>query len=62
MGRYSRSLNSLSSATVSFFIWWVALRASKSLPSVQPLMVCARMTVGWPVCSRAALNAAYTLR
>src|SRR6266487_1999449 len=58
MGRYSRSLNSLSSATVSFFIWWVALRASKSLPSVQPLMVCARMTVGWPVCARAAVPAA----
>ena len=58
MGRYSRSLNSFSSATVSFFIWWVALRASKSGPSVQPLMVWARITVGWPTCSVAALNAA----
>ena len=56
MGRYSRSRNSLSSATVSFFIWWVALRASKSVPSVQPLMVCARITVGWPTCSRRRLE------
>ena len=58
MGRYSRSLNSFSSATVSFFIWCVALRASKSLPSVQPLIVWVRMTVGWPTCSCADLNAA----
>ena len=46
---------------VSFFIWCVALRPSK-LSSVQPLIVWARITVGWPVCSRAASNAAYTLR
>ena len=51
MGRNSRSRKSFSSATVSFFIWCVALRASKSGPSVQPLIVWARMTVGWPVCS-----------
>ena len=35
--------------------WWVAFRASKSLPSVQPLTVCAMITVGWPSCSTADL-------
>ena len=43
---------------VSFFIWWVALRALEAPPSVQPLMVLARITVGWPMCSVAALYAA----
>ena len=44
---------------VSFLTWWVALRASVALPSVQPLIVCARMTVGLPVWVVAALYAAY---
>ena len=42
---------------VSFFIWCVALRPSKD-SSVQPLTVFARITVGCPVCARAASNAA----
>ena len=42
-------------ALVIFLIWWVALRASISGPSVQPLIVLARMTVGAPSCSTAAL-------
>ena len=41
--------------SVSFLIWWVALRPSTSAPSVQPLIVLARMTVGAPACSVAAL-------
>jgi hypothetical protein len=62
MSRYSRSRNAFRSSRVSFFIWCVALRPSKLEPSVQPLMVFARMTVGCPVCSVAALYAAYSLR
>src|SRR5438477_574495 len=46
MSRNSRSRNVLSSSSVIFLIWCVALRASKSGPSVQPLIVLARMTVG----------------
>ncbi len=38
-----------------FLIWCVALRASKSAPSVQPFTVLARMTVGVPSCSTAVL-------
>ena len=34
---------------VIFLIWWVALRPSTSGPSVQPLTVLARITVGAPV-------------
>ena len=33
---------------VIFLIWWVALRPSTSGPSVQPLIVLARITVGAP--------------
>ena len=36
-------------ALVIFLIWWVALRASISGPSVQPLIVLARITVGAPL-------------
>ena len=46
---------------VSFFIWWVAFLPSRA-SMVQPLTVWAKITVGWPTCSVAALNAAYTLR
>ena len=46
---------SRSCALVIFLIWWVALRASISGPSVQPLIVLARMTVGAPRCSVASL-------
>ena len=46
---------------MSFFIWWVAFLLS-SASIVQPLMVLARITVGWPTCLVAASNAAYTLR
>ncbi len=35
-------------SAVIFLIWWVALRPSTSGPSVQPLIVLARMTVGAP--------------
>ena len=42
-------------SVVIFLIWWVALRPSTSGPSVQPLIVLARMTVGAPGCSVAAL-------
>ena len=34
---------------VIFLIWWVALRPSISGPSVQPLIVLARMAVGAPL-------------
>ena len=37
-----------SCAAVIFLIWWVALRPSNPGPSVQPLIVFARMTVGSP--------------
>ena len=43
---------------VIFLIWCVALRASKPVPSVQPFTVLARITVGEPSCSTAALYAA----
>ena len=46
MGMCSRSRNSFRSSTVSFFIWCVEFLASKCDPSVQPLMVLAKMTVG----------------
>ena len=39
---------------VSFFIWCVALRLSKCGPSIEPLIVWARTTVGCPACCRAA--------
>jgi hypothetical protein len=60
--RNSRSRNVFNASEDSFFIWCTALRASKSGPSVQPLIVWARITVGAPCDSVAALNAAYTLR
>ena len=58
MSRNRRSRNTLKSAAFIFLIWCVALRASKSGPSVQPFTVLARMTVGEPTCSTAALYAA----
>ena len=54
IGMCSVSRKFLRSSTVSFFIWWVALRPSKWLPSVQPLIVLASTTVGWPLCCVAA--------
>ena len=53
--RCSRSRRRRSWSVVIFLIWWVALRPSTSGPSVQPLIVLARMTVGAPGCSVAAL-------
>ena len=47
---------------MSFFTWWLALRPSVEVPSVHPLMVCARMTVGSPRCSVADLYAAYIFK
>jgi hypothetical protein len=55
---YKRSRSFFSWSGVIFLIWCVALRASKSLPSVHPLIVLARMTVGVPSCSIAVLYAA----
>ena len=52
------SRNAFSSSGVSFLIWWVALREAIPAPSVQPLIVFARMTVGLPSCSTAILYAA----
>ena len=52
--RCSRSRSSISWAAVIFLIWWVELRPSKPEPSVQPLTVFARMTVGTPSVSTAA--------
>jgi len=52
----------LNSSVVSFFIWWFAFFDAKPSPRVKPLTVCARMTVGAPLNSRAALYAANTLR
>ena len=45
----------MSWSVVIFLIWWVALRASSPSPSVQPLMVLAKITVGRSVASTAAL-------
>ena len=55
IGKPSRSRKARSSSRSSFFIWWVTFLASKPSPSAQPLTVCARMTVGRPRCSTAAL-------
>ncbi len=52
---YRRSRSARTCALVIFLIWCVALRASISGPSVQPLIVLARMTVGEPFCSVASL-------
>lgn len=52
----------MNSSIVSFFIWWLAFLDSKPLPSVKPFTVWVRITVGLPLCSTAALYAAYTLR
>ena len=46
--RYRRSRSATSWAFVIFLIWCVELRPSKPSPSVQPLTVLARMTVGAP--------------
>ena len=48
IGSSSRSRKILSSASLSFLAWWVMLRASTPGPSVQPLTVLARITVGAP--------------
>ncbi|MXW89382.1 MAG: hypothetical protein F4Z54_07650 [Acidimicrobiaceae bacterium] len=56
----SRDRSSINCEVVIFLIWWVALRPSKPCPRVHPLIVLARMTVGWSLTSTAALNAAYT--
>lgn len=45
----------LNSSTVSFFIWWLAFFDAKPSPRVWPLTVWARMTVGAPLNSTAAL-------
>ena len=58
IGSSRRSRKTLSSISVSFFAWWVMLRASTPAPSVQPLTVLARITVGAPTYSVAALYAA----
>ncbi len=61
IGSSSRSRNALRVVVFSFFIWWVAFLPSRA-SIVQPLMVWARITVGWPTCLEAASKAAYTLR
>ena len=58
ISRYSRSRKPSARRRVIFLIWCVALRASKSAPSVQPFTVLARITVGAPSCSTAVLYAA----
>ncbi|MEY4009924.1 MAG: hypothetical protein RLZZ93_616 [Actinomycetota bacterium] len=62
--RCRRARISISCSFVSFLIWCVALRPSTPEPSVQPLMVLQRMTVGRPEprFSTAARYAAYSLR
>jgi hypothetical protein len=55
IGSSIRSRKIFSSASESFFAWWVMFRASTPGPSVQPLTVLARITVGAPRCSVAAL-------
>ena len=47
--RYSRSRRATSCSLVIFLIWCVELRPSKPGPSVQPLIVLARITVGRPL-------------
>ena len=48
IGSWSRSRKTFSSCSVSFFAWWVMLRPSTPVPSVQPLTVLARIAVGCP--------------
>ena len=55
IGSSRRSRNTRSSSSLSFLAWWVMFRASTPRPRVQPLTVLARMTVGAPVNSVAAL-------
>ena len=62
IGSWMRSRKTRSSFSESFFAWCVMLRASTPGPRVQPLTVLARMTVGAPLYSVAALYAAYSLR
>ena len=45
-----------------FFSWCVGFFAWPCLPRPKPLMVLARMTVGWPLCFTAAAYAAYLVR
>jgi len=42
--------------------WWLPGILPSRASMVQPLTVCAKITVGCPTCSVAALKAAYTLR
>ena len=56
--RCRRSRNARSSVVVIFLTWCVALRASTELPSVQPLIVFVRITVGLPSCRTARSYAA----
>jgi hypothetical protein len=36
-----------------FFCWWLMFIASPASPMPKPLMVLARISVGWPLCSTA---------
>ena len=55
-----RSFSFASSFTVSFLAWWaVFIPSAPGMP--YPFTVFTRMTVGCPLCSTAALYAAYTL-
>ena len=58
IGSSRRSRKTLSSSFWIFFAWWVMFRPSIPRPRVQPLTVLARITVGAPVNSVAALYAA----
>ena len=59
MANWSRI--SLMVAVSIFFSWCVGFFAWPCLPRPKPLMVFARITVGWPLCFTAAAYAAYTL-
>ena len=52
MGSSSRSRKTRSSCSLSFLAWWVMLRASTPVPSVQPLTVWARIDGRAGPCAR----------
>ena len=53
-GILKRSRKARSASSSSFFCWWAVFCPSPALPIPKPLTVCAKMTVGPPLCAMAA--------
>ena len=53
-GRPSRSRIASRASSFIAFCWWVMFRPSPAMPMPYPLIVFARITVGWPVVRTAA--------